>query len=61
MEHRSEYCISVEEMGRRLGISRIRACELASSNGFPAVRFGRRILIPIESLKRWLEEQSVSK
>lgn len=50
--------VSVEEMAAMLGISLPIAYELAKRDGFPAVRVsGRRIIIPVEALKRWLNEQ----
>ena len=48
--------LSVEEMAQTLGISRPVAYELIKREGFPAIRVSeRRIIIPIESLKRWLD------
>jgi len=52
--------ITVEEMANVVGVSRPKAYELIHKEGFPAVRIGRRIVIPIDGLKRWLEEQAVS-
>ena len=51
--------ISVEEMASMLGISRPVAYELTKREGFPAVRVSeRRIIVPVEALKRWLNEQA---
>lgn len=48
---------SVEEMQKVLGIGRNQAYELCNREGFPAVRVNqKRILIPVEGLKRWLEK-----
>ncbi len=47
--------LSVEEMAAELGISRATAYELSHSKDFPTVRVGTRILIPIASLKDWLQ------
>lgn len=52
--------ITVEEMANVVGVSRPKAYELIHKEGFPSVRIGRRIVIPIDGLKRWLEEQAVS-
>lgn len=52
--------ITVEEMENVVGVSRPKAYELIHKEGFPAVRIGRRVVIPIDGLKRWLEEQAVS-
>lgn len=54
----SKLCITVDEMAERIGICRVNAYELARSQGFPSITVGRRILIPIAALERWLEEQA---
>ena len=56
-----ELCITVEEMGRRIGVGRVRAYALAASQGFPALRIGKRILIPTDALRRWLDERAQSR
>ena len=38
--------LCVEDIAGILGISRVMAYNLCHSKGFPAVRMGRRILIP---------------
>ena len=51
--------ISVEEMANMLGISRPVAYELTHREGFPVVRVSeRRVIIPLDSLKRWLEREA---
>lgn len=50
--------ISIEEMGRRMDLSRVIAYRLARSEGFPSVRIGGRIVIPVRELEAWLAEQS---
>ena len=50
---------TVEEMGEALGIGRVKAYELANRRDFPKIRIGKRIVIPIDSLNRWLENQSI--
>lgn len=49
--------ISIEEMGRRLDLSRVMAYRLARSEGFPAVRVGGRIVVPVRELENWLSAQ----
>ena len=52
--------VSVEEMAERLGISRSVAYQLVKERDFPAIRVGgRRLIIPIKSLERWLDERAV--
>lgn len=49
--------LSVDEMAQTLGISRPVAYELIKREGFPAIRISeRRIIIPIEGLKQWLND-----
>lgn len=52
---------SVDEMAAAVGVSRPKAYELANSEGFPIVRVGRRIRIPVAALENWLLEQAQSK
>lgn len=51
-------CLSVEEMGEMIGISRSNAYELSRKKGFPSVRVGKRIIIPITELNKWLARQT---
>lgn len=51
--------LSVEELAKTLGISKPKAYELTKQKDFPAIRIGaKRILIPVEGLKLWLENNS---
>ncbi len=51
--------VSVDEVARMLGISRPVAYQLAHQSGFPAIRVSdRRIIVPVDSLKDWLEQQA---
>ncbi len=50
--------MSVDEMAAAIGISRPKAYELAHSDGFPVIRIGRRIRIPVTELEKWLERQA---
>lgn len=58
METGDQICISVEEMGRRIGVSRVSAYDLARSEGFPSIRVGKRLLIPVRELQAWLAKQA---
>lgn len=53
-----KYTMSVDEMAAAVGVSRPKAYELVNSEGFPVIRIGRRIRIPVTGLERWIEEQS---
>lgn len=52
--------ISVQELAERLGISLPKAYELTKSAGFPVLRVGTRVLIPVEELKAWIAENAVT-
>ena len=47
--------ISVQELSSQMGISLAKAYELTRRPGFPILRVGTRILIPVDSLREWLQ------
>lgn len=47
--------MSVQEMAVRMGISLTKAYELVHSPGFPLMRVGKRILIPVAEFSIWLQ------
>ena len=52
--------VSVEEMAEMLGISRSVAYQLIKQSDFPVVRVSeRRLIIPVKSLEKWLEDRAV--
>ena len=50
--------LSVQELSAQMGISLPKAYELVKTPGFPTLRIGTRILIPIDAYKEWLMKQS---
>ena len=52
--------MSVQELSRQMGISLPKAYELAKEPGFPTIRIGTRILIPVEGFQTWLRTKSNS-
>ena len=50
--------LTVEEAAKLLGVSRIKGYELAHSEGFPAMRLGRKLLIPRDRFLAWIDEQA---
>ena len=46
--------MSVQELSAQMGISLPKAYELVKTQGFPTIRIGTRILIPVEAFKEWL-------
>lgn len=56
----NEICITIPEMGKRLHISRSAAYNLANATDFyPAFRIGKRVLVRVDALEKWLDEQTV--
>lgn len=51
----NKMAISVAEMANLLGISRTTAYELIGRDDFPSTRLGKRVVIPLDALKEWLE------
>lgn len=52
--------MSVQELSAHMGISLPKAYELVKEPGFPTIRIGARILIPVDGFKTWLKEESES-
>ena len=50
--------MTVAEVAKALGIARPNAYALAKSSGFPTVRVGKRMIIPVREFYSWLSEQS---
>ena len=46
--------MSVQELSSQMGISLPKAYELVKAPGFPSIRIGTRILIPIDAFREWL-------
>lgn len=52
--------MSVQELAAQMGISLPKAYELVKTPGFPTIRIGTRILIPIEAYREWLLKNAVN-
>ena len=50
--------LSVQELAQQMGISLPKAYELVKEPGFPTIRIGTRILIPMEGFHDWLRQKS---
>lgn len=50
---------SVPELAKVLSIGRNTAYELIQRADFPKVTIGRRIIIPVDSLRSWLQTHSM--
>lgn len=49
---------NAKEAAAALGIGLLGVYDLCNRSDFPAIRIGRRIVIPVDGLKRWLARQS---
>ena len=59
MKHSIEpLTISVTEAARVLGISKPKVYELVYRSDFPSFKVDSRILIPVASLRKWVEDQT---
>ena len=55
---RPKLTYSVPEAAKVLGVSESRMRQLVRMEGFPTVHIGRRSLVSIKGLERWVEEQA---
>ena len=51
--------MSVQELSAQMGISLPKAYELVKEPGFPTIKVGARILIPVEAFREWLIRSSI--
>jgi excisionase family DNA binding protein len=47
-----------KEAAAALGVSLPTFYELSNRDDFPVVRVGRRVLVPVEGLRAWLEKEA---
>lgn len=48
---------TVDELAQALSIGRNQAYNLCHEQGFPSIRIGKRLIIPVDSLREWLKKQ----
>ena len=59
LPRKTKLTITVEELAQQLNVSRTTAYNLARSKDFyPAIRVGHRIVVSVQALIRWLDEQT---
>ena len=56
----NELALSVEAAARELSLSRWATYEAIKRRELPAVRVGRRILVPRAALEHWLQQNSMT-
>ena len=47
---------SVKELAENFNISLSKGYQLVYSQGFPALRLGRRIIVPVDKLEAWINK-----
>ena len=60
MEHTTQstkVCLSIPEVAESLGISVLKAYDLASQQDFPVIRICKRKVVPVKQFTAWLEAQ----
>lgn len=50
--------VSVDEAARLIGVNRAHLYPLVMGGTVPSFKLGARRLIPVEGLRRWVEEQA---
>lgn len=53
--------LTPEEAAKQLGVSMPTMYSLCNRKDFPSVRVGRKILIPLVALEKWLEAQATER
>ena len=57
----SKQTLTVKELQKILSISRVTAYTLVNSEGFPAFRIGKKILVNVDALSEWMKKQGEKK
>lgn len=55
MNTETKSVMTVAEVGKKLGLSKVATYNLCHSEGFPTIRIGKRILIPVTRFEKWLD------
>ena len=53
--------MSVQDLAREMGISLPKAYQLVKRDGFPVLKLGKRYVIPTESFRKWLMQNTNTK
>lgn len=50
--------LSLDETAEAVGLSRRKLQQLIAANELPVKRVGRRVVVPIDSLRKWLADRA---
>lgn len=53
--------MTMDEVAKELQISRPTAYDLARSDNFPALKVGRRVIVPRVEFERWLSMSAINR
>lgn len=53
--------LTIPDLQQALGIGRDAAYALANRADFPAIRVGKKIIVPRDAFQRWLDGQTAAK
>ena len=59
-KNKQEYpaTLSVKQLAKHLNIGLNSAYDLVKTDDFPALKIGKRIIVPIAQLEKWVERQT---
>lgn len=58
VESNQPVCYTMKDLERLFPLGRNSLHRMVKQDGFPSIRIGRRILVPVEGLNQWLRDQS---
>ena len=58
MDESTKLTYTLEEAAEAMNVSRTTMSKIIHRKDFPAFRAGRRWIIPVETFKKWLSEQT---
>ncbi len=54
-------CLNTKETSERIGLSLTKTQQYIRAGVIPSISLGRRYLVPVDALDRWLNEQAMKK
>ncbi len=60
MSEKEKRVLSIPQAAKSLGVSTPIMYQLVKTKGFPTIHIGKRTLIPVEGLERWIIENTTT-
>jgi len=57
-EHGLKLTLSVHQAADALGVNHLKIYDLCRTAGFPSIKFGNRIVIPVIQFLEWIDKES---